>query len=58
MPQLSYDPTINLGQILTVVALLAALIATYTRIMSRIAIIESRVEDLWNNFVHQPRRRF
>lgn len=51
-----YDPSVNLGQILTVLSLLIVLLGAYQRMMSRIAIIESRVEDLWENFINNRHR--
>jgi urease alpha subunit len=52
-----FDGTITLGNLLTLLGMLIALITSYTRIMSRIGIIETRVHDLWDDYKNRRSRK-
>jgi hypothetical protein len=43
-----FDATITLGNILSVAGYLGTILAVYTRIVERLARLETKVDALWN----------
>jgi len=49
-----FDPTVTLGNLLSLAAMVAATLGVYVRIAERLARIETKIDVLWER--RQPRR--
>jgi hypothetical protein len=52
---MTVDMTINLGQVLTLVGMLVALIASYAKTASKLAVMDHKIDILWEKFLQQRR---
>lgn len=48
---IKFEPTVSLGAIVSALLLLVTLLGIYAKLVGRLAIVESRVSDLWTEFI-------
>ena len=48
-----YDPTVSLGAILQLIGIVITLLIVYTKVITRLARLETKVDALWNAFLNR-----
>jgi hypothetical protein len=51
-----FDPTISLGNLVAAGSFVITVLVISTRLASRLSVIESRVGDLWKDFIDRRHR--